>query len=229
MSKETSHKILIIDDDKDILDLLKYNLKKEGYEVMVERKGSKSLDVARKFQPNLIILDIMMPEINGIDVCKMLREIPDFDKTYIFFLTAKSDKGLQSLALGTGGDDYIEKITGLRALMHKVGTVLKKDLVISKRIKKIHLGDLSLERDKNMITYKNRVIILPKDEFELLYFFAQNPRKVITQNNLLNNIWGSEVYIFSKSVDAYVTSICQKVGAHLITRTNKGQYKLTTS
>lgn len=226
MKSEVKNKILLVDDDADILDLLEYNFKKDGYQVEVESNGARAAEVALSFQPDLIILDIMMPGVNGIDVCRKVRALPGFEHTYIFFLTAKSNKDLQSLALGTGGDDYIEKITGLRALMHKVRTVLKKDLVIRKREKEIRLGDLFLDRSRNAIKYKSRAFILPKDEFEFLYFFAQNPGKIITQKNVLNNIWGSDVYVFKPSLESYISSISEKAGAHLIARTAKGQYKL---
>ncbi|MBL6448938.1 response regulator [Fulvivirga sp. 29W222] len=225
MNNSINHKILIVDDDKDILDLLQYNLEKDGYTVKVERKGTHSLETAGKFHPDLIILDIMMPKINGIEVCRQLREHPDFKNTYIFFLTAKSDKQLQLKALDTGGDDYIEKITGLRTLTHKISTVLKKDLVIRKSIEKINIGDMTIDRRASSVTYKSKKMSLPKYEFELLYFFAQNPKKVITRDNLVHNIWGSDVYVLARSVDTYITNLTQKIGEGLISRIEEGKYK----
>lgn len=220
------HKILIVDDDKDILDLLKYNLQKEGYQVKTVRNSKKAIETAEHFNPDLIILDIMMPNINGIEVCSSLRENPRFKNTYIFFLTAKSEKYLQIEALEKGGNDYIEKITGLRALTYKVGTVLKNNLVIRKNIKEIDIGDLHIHRATQTVYFKNKEVILPKHEFELLYFFAQNPKKIITQESLLNNIWGSDVYLFAKSVDTYINNIKQKIGAQLIEKVKGDQYRL---
>lgn len=225
MSNPANHKILIVDDDKDILDLLQYNLEKDGYTVKVERKSTHSIETAGKFHPDLIILDIMMPKINGIEVCRQLREHPDFKNTYIFFLTAKSDKQLQLKALNTGGDDYIEKITGLRALTYKISTVLKKNLVIRKSVERINIGDMVIDRNASSVTYKSKEVALPKYEFELLYFFAQNPKKVITRDNLLHNIWGSDVYVLAKSVDTYITNLTQKIGEGLISRVEEGKYK----
>ncbi len=219
------NRILIVDDDKDILDLLIYNLEREGYEVRGETKSLKSVNTAIEFNPDLIILDIMMPYLNGIEICKQLRSLDTFRGTYIFFLTAKSEKHLQVEALNTGGDDYIEKITGLRALSYKVGSVLKKKLVIRKSVREIKLGDFLIERNTRTVTYRGKQIELPIHEFELLYFFAQNPKKIITEDNLLHNIWGSEVYLFAKSVDIYIQNIKQKIGAALISKVKDDRYR----
>lgn len=220
------HRILLVDDDKDILDLLKYNLEREGYVVAIEKNSQHALETAMQFHPDLIILDIMMPKINGLEVCSQLRGLQEFKSTYIFFLTAKSEKELQKEALDSGGDDYIEKITGLRALTHKVGTVLKKNLVIRKGVKEIQLGDLKVNRSNNTVYYKNKVVNLPKHEFELLYFLAQNPKKTITHDSILHNIWGSDVYLFAKSIDAYINNITLKIGASLIDKLKGNKYKL---
>lgn len=222
----TRHKILIVDDDFDILELLKYNFEKEGYEVLVEDEGSRSVETAGRYHPDLIILDIMMPGLNGLEVCERLRKLRDFENTYIFFLTAKSQKFLQSQAFEMGGDDYIEKITGLRALTHKVRSVLRKDLVIRKCIREIELKSLRLDRDKRKVYYKGREVELSANEFELLYFFAQNPKKIIKRDSLLHNIWGSDIYLIAKSVDTYVNNICAKTGAAVINKERGDAYRL---
>jgi len=226
MTTDKKHKILIVDDDKDILELLKYNLAKEGYDVYVEKRADKSLDRANKLRPDLIILDIMMPEINGLEICTMLRRNADFRDTFIFFLTAKSEKHLQVEAFRRGGDDYIEKITGLRALTHKVGSVLKKDLVIRKWVPEITLKSMRIDRTKSAVIYNGKMIPLSKYEFELLFFFAQNPKKVITRDSILHNIWGSDIYLLAKSVDTYVNNICAKLGTSLIARVREDDYRL---
>ena len=224
MSKR--HKILIVDDDKDILELLKYNLEREGYEVYVEKDSIKTLRRAQVVTPDLIILDIMMPELNGLQVCDQLRKVDAFKDTYIFFLTAKSQKYLQLQAFEMGGDDYIEKITGLRALSHKVNSVLTKDLVIRKSVREIKINALYLDRIRQVASFNGKEIQLSRYEFELLFFFAQNPRKEISRDNLLHNIWGSDVYLFAKSVDSYIHNICSKFGARLIDKVRDGSYKL---
>lgn len=223
---ERQDRILIVDDDKDILELLKYNLEREGYKVAAELNSIHALETAKAFNPDLIILDIMMPKINGIEVCSSLRACDEFKSTYIFFLTAKSERYLQIEALSSGGDDFIEKITGLRALTHKVSTVLKNNLVIRKCVRQINLGDLNIDRADNTVYYKNKKVVLPKHEFELLYFLAQNPKKKISQESILNNIWGSEIYLLAKSVDAYVSSIETKLGDQIISRFKNKSYCL---
>lgn len=220
------HKILLVDDDQDILELLQYNLEKEGYEVRAVSKSTDSLAAAQDFHPDLIILDIMMPKINGIEVCRQLRENPEFKNTYIFFLTALSDRELQTQALDTGGDDFIQKITGLRALTHKIGTVLKKKLVIRKWVKLIKLGELVIDRQNRLVNYKGKDISLSDAEFEIIYFFAQNPRKIITKDNLVNNIWGSDVYLLAKTLDTYMKNVTDKLGAELIAQVREGKYRL---
>lgn len=223
------HRILIIDDDKDILELLQYNLIKEGYDVLGVSKSTDSLDAAKAFQPELIILDIMMPFVNGIEVCKQLRSTPEFKNTYIFFLTALSDKQLQKEALETGGDDFIQKITGLRALTYKISTVLKKKLVIRKSVKHIELGDLIIDRNSRLVAYKGKTIKLSESEFEIMYFFAQNPKKLISRESLLNNIWGSDVYLLAKTLDNYLKNVSEKLGVDLVKQVREGKYKLETS
>ena len=223
------HKILIVDDDKDILELLRYNLQKEGYEVFVENNSMKSLRRARSLQPELIILDIMMPQLNGLEVCDRLRKMEEFKDTYIFFLTAKSQKFLQKQAFDIGGDDFIEKITGLRALSHKVSAVLNKNLIIRKSVRQIRLNTLILDRVRQVATYKGREIPLSSYEFELLFFFVQNPFKDISRDNLLHNIWGSDVYMLAKSVDTYIHNICSKLGEKLIQPVQGDRYRLESS
>ena len=222
------YKILVVDDDRDILELLQYNLEKEGYEVRAVSKSTESLAAAHDFHPDLIILDIMMPKINGLEVCRQLRENPEFKNTYIFFLTALSDRELQTQALNTGGDDFIQKITGLRALTHKIAAVLKKKLVIRKWVKQIKLGELVIERENRMVNYKGKDISLSEAEFEIIYFFAQNPRKIITKDNLVKNIWGSDVYLLAKTLDTYMKNVTEKLGAELIAQVREGKYRLET-
>jgi len=216
----------VVDDDLDILDLLEYNLEKEGFKVKGIDDSTKAVEATVEFDPDLIILDIMMPNINGIEVCKQIRELPKFKDTYIFFLTAKSEFYYQEAALETGGDDFIEKIVGLRALTNKVVTVLKRNFVIRKRDPEVHTGKLQINRRSGVAKVGKEEIKLSKPELELLYFFAQNPRKVITVENLLGNIWGSETYSASKSIEIYVENLSKKLGSRWIIRLGGGRYKL---
>ncbi len=226
MSIDKKHKILIIDDDTDILELLRYNLIKEGYDVYIEKRAERSVNRADKLKPDLIILDIMMPEINGLEICSLLRRKEYFRDIFIFFLTAKSEKYLQLEAFRRGGDDYIEKITGLRALTHKIGSVLKKDLIIRKWVPEITLKSMRIDRIKSAVIYEGKLVPLSTYEFELLYFFAQNPKKIITRDSLLNNIWGSDIYMLPKSVDTYINNICSKLNTGIITKVRDDDYRL---
>jgi two-component system, OmpR family, alkaline phosphatase synthesis response regulator PhoP len=219
-------RVLVVDDDKDILDLLEYNLEKEGFKVKTLDDSLRAIEVARDFAPDLIILDIMMPHPNGIEICRSLRGLKQFEQTYIFFLTAKSEAYYHEAALDTGGDDYIEKVIGLRALTYKVSTVLKRRFVIRKSIAELKIGNLRIYRKANSVRIGDAEIRLSKPEFELLFFFAQNPRKNITEENLLHNIWGSEIYLFDTSIEVYIQNLRNKLGINLIHETRDHKYRL---
>lgn len=222
---DRSLRVLVVDDDCDILDLLKYNLEKEGFKVKILEKSHKTIRVAKSFCPDLIILDIMMPHPNGIELCRELRSMKRFANTYIFFLTAKSESYYQYAALNTGGDDFIEKIVGLRALTYKVNSVLKKSFVIRKRIPELKIGSMTISRQTHSVHFRDHEVVLNKPEFELLFFFAQNRDKLITSDNLINNIWGSENYLFETSIDIYIESLRRKLGVNIIQRLNDNRYR----
>lgn len=225
MGNKRPFRVLVVDDDKDILDLLEYNLEKEGFRVKTLEESDRAISVAKEFHPDLIILDIMMPHPNGIEICRELRAMDRFSDTYIFFLTAKSESYYQQAALDTGGDDFIEKVIGLRALTYKISSVLKKRFVIRKSIKELKIGKLKISRKSNSVKFDGQEIVLSKPEFELLFFFAQNPRKSISLENLLHNIWGSEIYLFDTSIDVYIDNLDKKLGWNIIHRTADNRYR----
>lgn len=225
MGNKRPFRVLVVDDDKDILDLLEYNLEKEGFRVKTLEESDRAISVAKEFHPDLIILDIMMPHPNGIEICRELRAMDRFSDTYIFFLTAKSESYYQQAALDTGGDDFIEKVIGLRALTYKISSVLKKRFVIRKSIKELKIGKLKISRKSNSVKFDGHEIMLSKPEFELLFFFAQNPRKSISLENLLHNIWGSEIYLFDTSIDVYIDNLDKKLGWNIIHRTADNRYR----
>jgi two-component system, OmpR family, alkaline phosphatase synthesis response regulator PhoP len=226
MSDKKSFRVLIVDDDCDILELLSYNLQREGFKVRSLEDSHEAVKAAQDFGPDLIILDIMMPHPNGIEICRELRSLKRFADTYIFFLTAKSEDYYQHAALDTGGDDYIEKVMGLRALTYKVNTVLKRKFVIRKSIAELRFGNMRICRRSNSVKIGDHEIVLSKPEFELLFFFAQNPKKTISLDNLLHNIWGSEVYLVESSVDVYIQSLRKKLGLALTSRDGDQGYRL---
>ena len=219
-------RILVVDDDGDILDLLKYNFEREGFKVKTLEKSDKAISVATKFLPDLIILDVMMPQVNGLDLCSRLRNIERFANTYIFFLTARSGSQHQQAALDTGGDDYVEKVMGLRALIYKVNSVLKSRFIIRKRMQLVKAGDLVVDRRKHAAVLGNEVVNLNNDEFELLYFFAQNSEKAISIETMVRNIWGSEIYLLDTSVELYIHSLRRKLGKDIIQSLQRNYYKL---
>jgi two-component system alkaline phosphatase synthesis response regulator PhoP len=170
----------------------------------------------------------MMPHPNGIEVCRALRGMKQFEDTYIFFLTAKSESYYQQAALDTGGDDYIEKVIGLRALTYKVSTVLKRKFIIRKGIVELKIGAMRIFRKSNSVCVGEQEVSLSKPEFELLFFFAQNPRKIISQENLLGNIWGSEIYLLDHSIEVYIQSIRKKLGLDIIQHITNTHYRFNS-
>ena len=226
MGEKRSFRVLVVDDDRDILELLEYNLEKEGFKVKALEDSWQAIKVAKEFMPDLVILDIMMPHPNGIEICKELRSLKRFEDTYIFFLTAKSETYYRQAALDTGGDDFIEKVVGLRALTYKVKTVLKRRFVIRKSIPELKIGNMVISRKSSTVKIGDFEVALSKPEFELLFFFAQNPDKIISQENLLKNIWGSEIYLFDTSIEVYIQNLKAKLGLDLIRRTTDKRYRL---
>lgn len=212
MGDSKTFRVLVVDDDKDILDLLEYNLRKEGFRVKILEDSTQTIAEAKTFDPHLIILDMMMPHCNGIDICRDLRTIQSFKEIYIFFLTALSDH--QQEAYKAGADDYIEKLIGLRALTYKVNTVLRSKYVIRKRILHLKVGGLYLDRETNTVSTSERTFTLSQPEFELLFFLVQNNGKRITHKSLIHNIWGSETYLLDASLDNYIISLKKKLGNH---------------
>lgn len=225
MAQGDGMRILVVDDDPDILELLKYNFEKEGFRVKTLERSHKAVAVAKEFKPDLIILDIMMPSPNGMEVCSSLGSIKDFEKVYIFFLTARSESYYKQAALSTGVDDCIEKVVGLRALISKVTTVLRKKFVIRKNVSVFEVGNLKIDRNMQSVSISNREVTLNKEEFELLFFFAQNANKVISAETIVNAIWGSKIYFFDCSVEMYIESLRRKISPDIIQSFDNHHYK----
>src|SRR6478736_5214291 len=185
MGNKTSQKVLVVDDEEPILELLKYNLEKQGYEVRAASNGQEAVDIAKKFHPDLVLLDIMMPKMDGVEACRILRANPDLQNTFIVFLTARAEEYSEIAAFDVGADDYIMKPIKPRALMSRIGALFRRD---SKKVSPsslITIGDLTIDRTSYTIKIKEAEINLPKKEFELLYFLAQNPNKVFSREDLL--------------------------------------------
>ena len=207
MSDNKSKKILVVDDETDILELLKYNLKKEGYHVKAVNNGVDAVETAKYFYPDLVLLDIMMPHQDGVETCRQLREIPELENTFIIFLTARSEEYSEVAAFDIGADDYITKPIKPRALMRRISAMFRRGEMKSKENTIISVGDLTIDKTSYTIIVKDQKITLPKKEFQLLYFLAQNPNKVFSRDDLLQNIWGTDVYVLARTVDVHIRKL----------------------
>ncbi len=216
-------KILIADDEPDILEILQFNLQGEGYQVITAKNGDEAIEAAKNNQPDLIILDVMMPGKNGIETCNILRMQPAFKDTLIIFLSALSDEGTEVRGLETGADDYLTKPISPKILISKVNALFrrlnKEDLGL------ITIGDLAIDREKYIIRYQGKEIILARKEFELLALLASKPSKVFLRNEILNQVWGTEVIVGDRTIDVHIRKIRQKLNLDCITTVKGVGYK----
>lgn len=225
MGNKLAHKVLVVDDEEPILELLKYNLEKNGYEVKTAENGAKALDIAKKFIPDLVLLDIMMPKMDGVETCRLLRDLPELQKTFVVFLTARSEEYSEVAAFDIGADDYITKPIKPRALMSRISALFRRESKKSSPSNNITVGNLSIDRSSYTVTIDGREKNLPKKEFELLYFLAQSPNKVFSREDLLQNIWGTDVYVLARTVDVHIRKVREKIGEDYITTVKGVGYK----
>ncbi len=220
-----NQKILVVDDEGDILELLKYNLTKEGYEVKTASDGKSGVDIAKTFNPDLILLDIMMPKQDGVETCRQLRDMPDLQHTFIIFLTARSEEYSEVAAFDVGADDYITKPIKPRALMSRINALFRRDFKKQQENSNIKIGELAIDRSSYTVMVGEEQVTLPKKEFELLYFLAQNPNKVFSRDDLLQNIWGTDVYVLARTVDVHIRKVREKIGDGYISTVKGVGYK----
>lgn len=225
MKDEHKLRILLIDDDTDLLDLLKYNFQKEGFQVKTVSRAGKAISTAIAFLPNLIVLDVAMPDGNGIDLCREIRNIDALRDTFVFFLSARSERACIEKALDIGADDFIEKLSGLRALTNKANAVLKNNFVIKKGIPGMASDELVVNIKTKVVYLKNQEMSISAPEFEILFFLMQNPNKVISRKNLIKIIWGSELFVLDSSVKNHVESLQRKIGTRFIETVDNGRYR----
>jgi two-component system alkaline phosphatase synthesis response regulator PhoP len=216
-------KILIADDEPDIIEILQFNLQREGYAVFTAKNGDEAIEQAKKHQPDLIILDIMMPGKNGIEVCNILRQLPAFYSTLIIFLSAISDEGTEVWGLETGADDYVTKPITPKVLISKVSALFRRLNKDESSI--IQIGDLKIDREKYIMNYQGNDIILARKEFELLALLASKAGKVFLRNEILNQVWGTEVIVGDRTIDVHIRKIRQKLGIDCITTVKGVGYK----
>ncbi|MEO6722479.1 MAG: response regulator [Ferruginibacter sp.] len=220
-------KILIADYEPDILEIIQFNLQQEGYEVITAKNGNEAIEAAQKHQPDLIILDIMMPGKNGIEVCNVLRMQPMFNETLIVFLSALSDEGTEIRGLETGADDYLTKPISPKILLSKVNALFRR--IYKEESDVLHVGDLIIDREKYVIKYQGNEIILARKEFELLSLLASKPGKVFLRNEILNQVWGTEVIVGDRTIDVHIRKIRQKLNLDCITTVKGVGYKFDYS
>jgi two-component system, OmpR family, alkaline phosphatase synthesis response regulator PhoP len=224
-----SYKILIVDDDPDIAELLQYNLSKEGYEVARAENGLEALQVAAGFRPDIILMDVMMPVLDGIAACRQLRAQPQFRDTYIIFLTARGEEFSEVAAFEAGADDFITKPIKPRALLSRLAAFVRRgSQQTADQSQVIQIGNIRIDRSSFSVYKGQEKITLPKKEFELLAFLAATPDKVYNREELLNNIWGTDVFVIARTVDVHIRKVREKIGEEHI-KTIKGVgYKFNT-
>ncbi|RME12563.1 MAG: DNA-binding response regulator [Bacteroidetes bacterium] len=215
-------KILVVDDEPDILEILTYNLKKEGYTVFTAKDGKEGLELARKELPQLIILDIMMPELDGVEVCRILRSEDQFDNTVIAFLTARDEDYSQIAALDVGGDDYITKPIKPRVLLSRVKALLRRaGNLAAEKESILSAGDITVNKERVQVFRKGEEVTLAKKEFELLCLLLEKPGKVFTREEIFSKVWGADVIVGNRTIDVHIRKLREKLGDKYI-KTIKG-------
>jgi two-component system alkaline phosphatase synthesis response regulator PhoP len=218
-------KILIADDEPDILEIISFNLRKDGYEVMTAKNGAEALEIARTYQPDLIILDAMMPMKNGFEVCQQLRLQPEFQHTLIIFLTALGDDNSEIRGLEAGADDFLTKPVSPKVLLSKVQSLFRR--IGNDDAKVLIAGDLKIDRERFLVTVQGREVVLARKEFELLALLASKPGKVFLRNEILNQVWGTEVIVGDRTIDVHIRKIRQKLDMDCIATVKGVGYKFT--
>ena len=220
-------KILVVDDDPDIVEILRYNLSLAGYEVKSAVNGKEAIKKAKLFIPQIILLDIMMPEMNGIDACSQIKKISSLSNTIVIFLSARNEDFTQIAAFDAGGDDYISKPVKPKILLKKINSILKR--MSSNKIENhvIDLGEIIINRNTYSVTKDKKNLRLPKKEFELFYLLASKPGNVFTRDEIMGKVWGPQVNVGDRTIDVHIRKLREKIGDSYF-KTIKGVgYKFT--
>lgn len=212
-------KVLIVDDEKDILEFLSYNLEKEGFIVHTALNGKSAIEKAKKYKPDLIILDVMMPEMDGITTCQEIRSIPEISNTLILFLTARSEEYSELAGFDAGADDYVAKPIKPKLLISRIKALLKRNM-IKGSTKNIQIGNIEIDREKFLLLYNKEEIHLARKEFNLLYYLMTIPGKVFTREDIISEIW-KDAFVGDRTIDVHVRKIREKIGDKYI-KTVKG-------
>jgi two-component system alkaline phosphatase synthesis response regulator PhoP len=212
--KKKDIKILLVDDEQDILEIIGYNLSQEGYQIVTASNGKEAIAKAKKEHPQLIIMDVMMPEMDGMEACENIRKIPELKETIITFLTARSEDYSQVAGFDAGADDYIAKPIKPKVLVSKVQALLRrlKDVEGVSSTTTLTLGNIEINREEYKIIKDGKEIILPRKEFELFYLLATKPGKVFTREEILDKVWGNEVVVGGRTIDVHIRKLREKIG-----------------
>lgn len=222
LMENSNIKILLVDDEPDILEFMEYNLKKEGYQVLQAKNGKEAVDIARKEFPHLVILDIMMPIMDGIEACRVMREIPELQNTLITFLTARNEEYSQLAGFDVGADDYITKPIKPRIMLSRVKALLRRlNGSTGTSTPVVQIGNLKIDRESYLVYKDDESIVLPRKEFELLALLTSKPGKVFTREDILSRVWGSDIVVGDRTIDVHIRKIREKLGDDSI-KTIKG-------
>ena len=203
--------ILLVDDEPDILEIVRYNLTSEGYNVETAENGLEAIEQAKNVKPQLIIMDVMMPKMDGIEACEKIRNIPELSETVITFLTARGEDYSQMACFEAGADDYITKPIKPKGLVSKVKALLRR-FKEEEEDEKIKLGNLTINREEYKIILGKKEMVLPRKEFELLALLASKPGKVFKREDILDTIWGNEVIVGGRTIDVHIRKLREKIG-----------------
>ena len=210
--KKKGIKILLVDDDPDVIEIIRFNLDQEGYLISTASDGEKAIEEADREVPHLIIMDVMMPNMDGIEACGLLRKDPRFKETIIMFLTARGEDYSHVAAFDAGADDYVTKPVKPKILVSKVKALLRRLREEDKNQEKLQLGKLIIDREEYQVTFDGKVFSLPRKEFELLFLLASKPEKVIKREKIMEIVWGSEVVVGDRTIDVHIRKLREKIG-----------------
>ena len=210
--KKTGIRILLVDDDPDVIEIIRFNLHQEGYSISTASDGEKAIEEADREVPHLIIMDVMMPNMDGIEACGLLRKDPRFKETIIMFLTARGEDYSHVAAFDAGADDYVTKPVKPKILVSKVKALLRRLREEDKNQEKLQIGKLIIDREEYQVTLDGKVFSLPRKEFELLFLLASKPEKVIKREKIMEIVWGSEVVVGDRTIDVHIRKLREKIG-----------------
>ena len=219
--KKKNTKILLVDDEPDILEIIGYNLAQEEYQIFTASNGKEAIAVAKKVIPDLIIMDVMMPEMDGMEACESIRKIPELSNVLITFLTARSEDYSQVAGFDAGADDYITKPIKPKLLVSKVKALLRRLKDKEQNSETLNVGGIEINREEYKIVKDNIEIVLPRKEFELFYLLASKPGKVFKRDEILDRVWGNEVIVGGRTIDVHIRKLREKIGEELF-KTIKG-------